>query len=108
MRSVAVLTVGVAVGLAVGWATGPVRVDTVYETDIIHLPSPQRGVDFVEAEDWPTPYADTLVDWETLEAETDCLWEFLQQSGLPVTLRNVLAAGEWADVQGGACGMVGR
>ena len=55
----------------------------------------------------PTPIADSLVDWVEVDRQEECLWTFLQASGLEVTGRNVLAAGEWADVNGGACRLIG-
>jgi hypothetical protein len=56
----------------------------------------------------PTPIADSLVDWVELERQTDCLWEYLEQSGVEITLEIVLAAGTWTDALGGACLVIGE
>jgi hypothetical protein len=73
---------------------------TEYETFVrtVHL-APERA---------STPIADSLVDWDRLEAESDCLWEFLQTHGVELTLQTVLAAGDWTDALGGACLVMGE
>ena len=55
-----------------------------------------------------TPIADSLVDWVEFERQTDCLWEFLQASGVEITLQTVTAAGTWTDALGGACLVIGE
>lgn len=62
----------------------------------------------VEAQHTPTPILDSLVDWDEAEAQINCLWTFLQESNIEITLRNVLAAGEWTDINGGACALIGE
>lgn len=60
----------------------------------------------VVVEHVPTPIADSLVDWEGFEEQTDCLWELLQVTEVPITLEIVLAAGTWTDARGGACAVL--
>ena len=69
-----------------------------------------RGVPVVEetVEPEPTPIADSRIDWVEQERQNDCLWEFLQQSGVELTLQSVWAAGEWTDALGGACAVIGE
>jgi hypothetical protein len=55
-----------------------------------------------------TPLADGLVDWVEADRQTDCLWEFLQASGVEITLQTVMAAGTWTDALGGACLLIGE
>jgi hypothetical protein len=78
-------------GVWVGLAAAPV---TVLET-AVHVP------------DVPTPFADSLVDWDEHERQTACLWDFLQAHNIELTLQNVLTAGDWTDMHGGACAMMG-
>lgn len=42
------------------------------------------------------------------ERQGMCLWEFMQRRGLDITLENVLVSGEWTDINGGACYLVGQ
>ena len=63
---------------------------------------------WAEAQEWETPVIDELVDWDEVERQTDCLWEFLQASGVEITLQTVLAAGAWTDALGGACLVIGE
>ena len=77
----------------------------VYETIVVEA---DGRSDFWKAQDVPTPIADSLVDWEELERQTDCLWEYLQASGVEITLEIVLAAGTWTDALGGACLVIGE
>jgi hypothetical protein len=55
-----------------------------------------------------TPYADSLVDWVEVDRQTDCLWTFLQEHEIELTLANVITAGDWTDMHGGACAMIGE
>jgi hypothetical protein len=69
---------------------------THYETIVREVEVKQEWVD--------TPIADSLVDWNEVDRQTDCLWEFLQSHvGYDITLDAVLAAGYWTDILGGAC-----
>lgn len=56
----------------------------------------------------PTPHADSLLDWDKVERDNDCLWELLQREQVDLTFENVWAAGVWADAQGGPCLMIGE
>ena len=54
-----------------------------------------------------TPFADSLIDWDEQERQSDCLWTFMQDSELELSLEMVWAAGEVADALGGACYLIG-
>jgi hypothetical protein len=56
----------------------------------------------------PTPVLDSFVDWDRFDQENECLWVFLQDSGLDITLENVIIAGNWTDANGGACFVIGE
>jgi len=64
----------------------------------------------VEVEPGPveTPHADRLVDWDDVERQTECLWEFLRAHDVELTLATVVAAGDWTDALGGACLVMGE
>jgi hypothetical protein len=55
-----------------------------------------------------TPFADSLIDLDEQERQSDCLWTFMQDSELELTLEMVWAAGEVADALGGACYLIGE
>jgi len=55
-----------------------------------------------------TPFADSLIDWDEQERQSDCLWTFMQGSELELSLEMVWAAGEVADALGGACYLIGE
>lgn len=55
-----------------------------------------------------TPIADALIDFEEQDRQNDCLWDFLQAHETELTFEAVVAAGEWTDVNGGACAMIGE
>jgi hypothetical protein len=76
---------------------------TVIETEYDYMVT----VVEVEAQRTPTPVLDSLVDWEEQDRQNECLWTFLQENEIEITLRNVLAAGEWTDINGGACALIG-
>jgi hypothetical protein len=95
------VTAGVLVGLAVGWFASPGTVVT--ETVVRLTPLPNM------AGDPGTPIADSLVDWDDFDRQSDCLFEWLQgQVGWEITLERVLAAGYWTDALGGACLLIGE
>ena len=62
----------------------------------------------VQTDEVETPYADSLIDWDEQDRQNDCLWEFLQASGVDLTLQSVIAAGDWTDALGGACAAIGE
>ena len=62
----------------------------------------------VEPEPVPTPVADSVVDWDEQERQSECLWVLLQDADVEMTLEVVLAAGTWADARGGACLLIGE
>lgn len=49
-------------------------------------------------------------DYDIIEAERQgmCLWEFMKRRGIEITLENVLVSGEWTDLNGGACFLIGE
>jgi hypothetical protein len=104
--------VGAVAGLmAFGWAlvvSADARHEAkpvVYET-VVQLVEAERT--WVEALEVPTPIADSLLDMDEVERQTDCLWEFMQAAGVEITLQTVMAAGTWTDALGGACLVIGE
>lgn len=81
-------------------------VESSTETQMVH----ETFVQEVEVvpERSETPLLDSLVDWDEVDRQTDCLWVFLQESGVELTLESVWAAGEWTDALGGACAVIGE
>jgi len=55
-----------------------------------------------------TPVIDSFVDLHEFERQSDCLWTFLQKNEIEITLDNVITAGYWTDMHGGACSMIGE
>jgi hypothetical protein len=55
-----------------------------------------------------TPYADSLIDWDEINRQDDCLWTFLRDSELEITFEMVWAAGVLTDALGGACRVIGE
>jgi len=77
-------------------------------TVVTHYETVVREVE-IEREWADTPILDSLVDWDEVDRQTDCLWEFLQAHvGYNITLDAVLAAGYWTDILGGACAVIGE
>jgi hypothetical protein len=79
---------------------------TQYETVVVEVQSERS--EWEEALEVETPLADALVDWVEVERQTDCLWEFMSQADVEITLEVVLAAGTWTDALGGACLVIGE
>ena len=55
-----------------------------------------------------TPVIDAMVDLDEFERQSDCLWVFLQQSAVELSVEVVWAAGVWTDALGGACLVIGE
>jgi len=102
---------GVVGMLAFGWALVAAadarheQVEPVVYTDVIVH---RVEVEPVDEPDVETPYADSLVDWDEHDRQTDCLWTLLQESGVDLTFEVVTAAAVWSDALGGACLMIGE
>jgi hypothetical protein len=79
----------------------------LYETVVVTQVRSERS-EWEDALEVETPLADALVDWVEVERQTDCLWEFMSQAGVELTLEVVLAAGTWTDALGGACLVIGE
>jgi len=90
-----------ALGIAFTMLTlAPTPVETVRVETIVRTVEVERTVE--------TPFADSLVDWDEHERQSECLWVFLQDSGVELTLNTVIAAGDWTDALGGACYLIGE
>jgi len=96
------LAVGVAVGMVAGWlaAPGPAVITEPYVV--------VQVVEMAPAVHEGTPIADSLLDWAEVDRQTDCLWDFLQERQIELTLSNIVTAGDWTDMHGGACAVMGR
>lgn len=51
---------------------------------------------------------DESIDWAEFDRENECLWQLLQNSGVEITLESVFAFGDYADVMGGPCELIGE
>jgi hypothetical protein len=73
-------------------------------------PEPEVVVVTVEVEPEPveTPFADSLIDWDEVARQEDCLWRFMQDHNLELTFDMVWAASEVTDALGGACFVIGE
>jgi len=90
-----------ALGIAFTMLTvAPTPVETVWVETVVRTVEVERKVE--------TPIADSLVDWDEHERQSKCLWVFLQDSGVELTLNTVIAAGDWTDALGGACKVIGE
>jgi hypothetical protein len=90
--------------IAYGWAA-TYAAETRNESGATYYDIIVRSAPAVEA---ATPIADSLVDWDEHERQTECLWKFLGAHGVELTLQTVLAAGDWTDALGGACQVIGE
>ena len=91
-----------AAGFLLALLVVPPRVETVTEYEVIVVREPA-----LKQEPADTPTLDSLMtdeDWERIDRESDCLFDYLQlHVGWDITLDAVLAAGYWTDVLGGPC-----
>jgi hypothetical protein len=94
------------VGLAVGVLFGPTA-DPVQVWQVETFVAPAEPVTWRDWEQVETPVLDSLVDVDEFERQSACLWEFMREHGLDITVPAVMAAGEWTDLHGGACAMIG-
>jgi hypothetical protein len=95
--------VWLTVGLLVGGIVAPVGTTPQPEVRVVTV-----EVDRPEPEWEDTPILDGLVDWVEQDRQDECLWRFLQASGVELTLETVMAAGVWTDALGGACRVIGE
>ncbi|HEY7824497.1 MAG TPA: hypothetical protein VIG24_16770 [Acidimicrobiia bacterium] len=66
-----------------------------------------REVEVVQ-EEVGTPVLDSFTDVEEAERQGMCLWEWMRERELEITLESVMVAGEWTDLNGGACLLIGE
>jgi hypothetical protein len=93
---------GFVVGLAFGWHA------TVHQELVTEVRTVPAIMPAMAGEPAPNPDVDLLIDWDEVDRQTECLWRFLQQAEVELTLQSVLAAGEWTDALGGACHVMGE
>ena len=62
---------------------------------------------YIEEEIVP-PSDTTSASVREAERQGVCLWYFMKEKGLEITLENVLVSGEWTDINGGACFLIGE
>jgi hypothetical protein len=103
----AVRLVGAVIGLVLfGWA---LLASAESRQEPVTVSQPDVIIRTVEVEpETVTPFADSLIDWDEQERQSDCLWTFMQDSELELSLEMVWAAGEVADALGGACYLIGE
>jgi len=78
----------------------PNETTVVYETFVREVESSQEWED--------TPVADSLVDWDEFEKQNECLWVFIQDNDIEITLHNIMTVGNYSDIMGGACYLMGE
>jgi hypothetical protein len=93
-------------GLIVGVLFGPVP-DPVERWQVETVVQPAAPMTWQDWQDVETPVLDSLFDVDEFERQSACLWEFMREHGLEVSVPVVMAAGEWTDLHGGACAMIG-
>jgi hypothetical protein len=98
----------VTVGLvAFGWALVAAAESRQPDPDVQVVIVEREVVVKVEPEP-VTPFADSLVDWDEVARQDDCLWRFMQDHNLELTFDMVWAANEVTDALGGACFVIGE
>lgn len=55
-----------------------------------------------------TPLLDSITDVDEAERQGECLWVWMRDQQVELTLESVLAAGYWTDTLGGACYLIGE
>jgi hypothetical protein len=78
--------------------------------EVIFETATETMVVYVEKEfnSTPTPVIDSMIDWDEVDRQNDCLWLYLKELGWDITLENVMLVGDWADANGGACLLIGE
>jgi hypothetical protein len=104
MRPLAV-TVGL---VAFGWALVTSAESRQPDRDVQVVVVEREVIVEVEPELVDTPFADSLIDWDEVARQDDCLWRFMQDHNLEVTFDMVWAASEVTDALGGACFVIGE
>jgi hypothetical protein len=68
----------------------------------------EREVEAAVELDDATSFTDSLIDWDEVDRQDDCLWRFMQDHNLELTFDMVWAASEVTDALGGACFVIGE
>ncbi len=68
----------------------------------------EREVEAAVELDDATSFTDSLIDWDEVDRQNDCLWTFMQDHNLELTFDMVWAASEVTDALGGACFVIGE
>ena len=58
-----------------------------------------------------TPIIDSLItdeEWVEIERQGLCLYNYLKIHNIDITLENVLTVGDYTDIMGGACYLIGE
>ena len=105
MRSLRILAVVWAVLALAGWSVALVLLARDTPAQTAH----QVFVREVTPEwDAYTFAVDARLDLDELDRQGHCLWEFMREHGVEVTLENVFVVGDYTDVMGGACYLIGE
>ena len=102
MRDVRI-ALGVVLLVAFGWAVDRAAASRTADRTVFEVVV--REVDVQPESPW---WIDELVDFDEVDRQSECLWEFLKDAGVEITFRNVWTAGEWTDALGGACLVIGE
>lgn len=79
-------------------------------TEVVSTTEYQTIVRTVEVKPkWkPTPVLDSLIDVEEEDRQGHCLWYYMRENNIEITLWNVIVSGDYADMMGGACYLIGE
>lgn len=100
-RSIVVLALLAALGWtwAVTLMMRGVEEQTAYQTIVREVP----------AEIVPYELAvDARLDLDELDRQAECMWLFMRAEGIEITLENVFVVGDYTDIRGGACLLIGE
>lgn len=57
-----------------------------------------------------TPIIDSMItdeEWAEMERQNACLWDYFQINDIEITYESVVAVGDYTDIMGGACYLMG-
>ena len=85
----------------------------VVSPSTVKVPHYETFVREVEVQpEWvETPIIDSLItdeEWVEIERQGLCLYDYLKIHDIEITLENVLTVGDYTDIMGGACYLIGE
>jgi len=85
----------------------------VVSPSTVEVPYYETFVREVEVQpEWvETPIIDSMItdeEWVEIERQSLCLYDYLKVHDIDITLENVLTVGDYTDIMGGACYLIGE